>query len=203
LLFAAVIAASALAGCAEKGPILLAPGYQAPAEKTAAVVKVFVEVSPFSDGRAHGASAIGKRQIPSGLENDFVVQGTVAELATKALKNALTVRNIAAIDAPAWDMTAEGMKTGGAALLLGGEIRTLWLESKASSFQTHVNASVQFRIVVGDGLEKKIVRTIDVSSKLDQDVLYSRERLENILSEALTSAIDQIFKDEELKKRLH
>jgi hypothetical protein len=41
-----------------------------------------------------------------------------------------------------------------------------------------------------------------VNSKLDQDVLYSRERLEMILSEALTSAIDQVFKDEELKKRL-
>ena len=28
------------------------------------------------------------------------------------------------------------------------------------------------------------------------------KRLENMLSEALSSAIDQIFKDEELKKRL-
>jgi len=41
-----------------------------------------------------------------------------------------------------------------------------------------------------------------VSSKLDEDVLYSREKLEQMLSEALSSALDQIFKDEELKKRL-
>jgi hypothetical protein len=40
-----------------------------------------------------------------------------------------------------------------------------------------------------------------VSSKLDQDVLYSRELLENMLSEALSSALDQIFNDAELKKR--
>jgi uncharacterized lipoprotein YajG len=197
-----VFLAAILAGCAEKGPILIAPSYQAPTENPGATAKVSVGVSPFRDSRAHAGSAIGTRVIPSGLVNDFVVQGTVAELATKALKNALTARGIAAKEVSAWDMTAEGMKADNVTLLLGGEIKTLWLESKASPFKTHVNASVQLKIVVGDGLEKKIVRTIEVNSTLDQDVLYSRERLENILSEALTSAIDQIFKDDELKKRL-
>jgi hypothetical protein len=43
---------------------------------------------------------------------------------------------------------------------------------------------------------------VEVSSRLEQDVLYSREELEAALSEALSSAIDQIFKDDELKKRL-
>ena len=62
-------------------------------------------------------------------------------------------------------------------------------------------ASVQLKIVAGDTGEKKVIRAIDVSSKLDQDVLYSRELLENMLSEALSSAIDQIFNDAELKKR--
>lgn len=190
------------AGCAEKGPILLTVGYQAPAEKSGAVSKISVGVSPFRDGRAHAASAIGKRTIPSGLENELVVQGTVAELATAILKDAFAARGIAVKDVAGWDMTAEGMKAEGVALLLGGEIRTLWLESTASPLKTRLNASVQLRIVVGDGLEKKIVRTIEVSSKLGQDVLYSRERLEKTLSEALSSAIDQIFKDDELKKRL-
>ena len=202
LLFAAVFLASIFAGCAEKGPILLTPAYQMPVEKPGTIPIVSVGVSPFKDGRAHAPSAIGTRLIPSGLKNDFVVQGTVAEVASKALKNALTARGIAVKDGAAWDLTTEGMKADGIALLLGGEIKTLWLESKASSFNTHVNASVQLRIVVGDGLEKKIIRTIEVSSTLDQEVLYSRERLENILSEALTSAIDQIFKDDEMKKRL-
>jgi truncated hemoglobin YjbI len=36
----------------------------------------------------------------------------------------------------------------------------------------------------------------------DHDVFYSQEELEQILSETLSSAIDQIFKDEELKMRL-
>jgi hypothetical protein len=61
---------------------------------------------------------------------------------------------------------------------------------------------VQLKIVAGYLSEKRVIRTIDVSSKLDEDVLYSQEELEQILSETLSSAIDQIFKDGELKMRL-
>jgi hypothetical protein len=189
-------------GCAEKGPILLSVGYQAPEEKPAAASKLTVGVSPFKDGRGKGASVLGRRTIPSGQENDLVVQGTVADLATAGIKRALVARGFEVKDAPGWDLTADGMKAVGVALLIGGEIRTLWLESTATPFKTHLQASVQFRVVAGDVPEKKIVRAVEVSSRLDQDALYSREKLEEVLSEALSSAIDQIFTDEELQKRL-
>jgi len=191
-------------GCAEKGPVLLNIAYQAPAEKTVMASKIVVGVSPFRDGRNEPASVLGKRTIPNGMQSDLVVQGTVAEVATIGLKEALTRRGIAVKDIAGWDLTAEGIQAEGAALELGGEIMVLWLESTAaaSAFNTHLMASVQLKVVAGDTGEKKVIRTIDVSSKLDQDVLYSHELLENMLSEALSSAIDQIFNDEELKKRL-
>jgi uncharacterized lipoprotein YajG len=201
LLLIAVLAA-ALHGCAEKGPILLAVAYQEPAEITAAPSNMTVGVSQFKDVRGKGATVLGKRTIPSGLENDLVVQGTVAGIATSSLKKALTSRGISVKNVPSWDLTAEGMKSDGAALLLGGEIKTLWLESTADPLRTHLQASVQIKVVAGDPSEKKIIRTVEVSSRVEQDVLYSRESLEEALSEALTSAIDQIFKDEDLKKRL-
>src|SRR5574341_2237507 len=83
--------AVALSGCAEKGPILLNIGYREPVE-TAAATKVIVGVSPFKDARGQAASVLGKRTIPSGQQNDLVVQGTVAELATASLKKALAGR---------------------------------------------------------------------------------------------------------------
>ncbi len=189
-------------GCAEKGPILIAIGYQEPAAKEGSVSKVTVAVSPLRDVRGKPASVLGKRTIPDGQENDLVVQGTVAEIATLGLKKALAAHGVMVKDAVGWDLTLEGMKLEGTALLLGGEVRTLWLESSASGLKTHLQASVQLKIVAGYLSEKRVIRTIDVSSKLDEDVLYSQERLEQILTEALSSAIDQIFKDEELKKRL-
>ncbi len=190
-----------LSGCAEKGPILLAVSYQ-PSGEQASPKKITVGVSPFRDARGVAVSVVGKRTIPSGLKNELVVQGTAAEIATASLKQALVSRGIAVKDAAGWDLTAEGMMARGTALVLGGEIKTLWLESTASPVKTHLQVGVQLKIVAGDPSEKKIIRTIDVSSKLDQDVLYSREKLEQALSEALSSAIDQIFKDEELKKIL-
>jgi len=136
------------------------------------------------------------------MQSDYVVKGTVAETATAILKEAFTARGIAVKDIANWDLTADGMNDAGADLMLGGEIKTLWLESKPSSMLTQLKASVQIRITVGSRLEKKILRTIDVNSKLDQEVLYSQERLESALDEALSSAVNQIFQDDEVKKRI-
>ncbi len=191
-----------LAGCAEKGPVLLTIGYQAPSEKAATASTISVGISPLRDERGEPPSVLGKRKIPSGMQSDYVVKGTVADTATAILKEAFTARGIAVKDIANWDLTADGMNDAGADLLLGGEIKTLWLESKPSSMLTQLKASVQIRITVGSRLEKKILRTINVSSKLDQEVLYSQERLESALDEALSSAVNQIFQDDEVKKRI-
>jgi uncharacterized lipoprotein YajG len=196
------ILAMLLAACAEKGPVLLTVGYEAPAGTGGIASKVSVGVSPFRDDRGEPASLVGKRTITSGMQNDLVVQGTVAETATAILKEAFSARGIPVKDIAGWDLTAEGMNDTGVDLLFGGEIKTLWLESKAASMHTQLQASVQIKIIVGDRQEKKIIRTINVNSKLDQEILYSQERLEAALSEALSSAVDQIFQDDEVKKRL-
>ena len=197
-----LVAVVFLTGCAEKGPILLNIGYQAtPAEKAGTASRIVVGVSPFRDVRSVPASVVGKRTIPSGMQNDFVVRGTVAKIATASLREALTYRGIAVKDVADWDLTAEGIRAEGAALVLGGEIKTFWLESKGTTVDTHLNASIQLKVAAGDTGEMKVIRTMEVNIKLDQDVLYSQERLENMVSEALSSVIDQIFRDEVLKKR--
>jgi len=201
LLMTAVLLAGLLAACAEKGPILLNVSYQEPEVKPTAS-KATVVVSPLIDKRGKPASILGLRTIPDDLQNDLVVQDTVAAMATEQLKKAFQARGIAVKDAGEWNLTAEGLKTQGTGLLIGGEITTLWIDSKAATFKTNMKSTVKLKIVAADRSEKKIIRTIDVSSSLEEDVLYSREKLEQTLSNALSAAIDQIFKDEELKKRL-
>ena len=204
LVVLSALAVLLLAGCAEKGPILLSNiGYQQPAEKkTAAEKKIVIGVSLFKDSRGLATSVLGTRTIPSGMRNDLVVQGTVAELVAAALKDALKARGLDVKDVPVWDLTAEGMKAEGVDYLFGGEIKVLRLESTGTILSTNLTALAQFRIVVGDPIEKKIIRTLDVNSKIEQQILYSNERLEEALSEALTTALDQIFQDEVLKSRL-
>ena len=206
LVLVSLIALLFLAGCAEKGPILLTNiGYQpaegkAPASK--AEKKVVIGVSQFKDSRGLATSVLGTRTIPSGMQNELVVQGTVAELVAAALKDALKARGLEVKDVSSWDLSAEGMKAEGCDYLLGGEIKTLRLESTGTTLNTDLTALAQLRIVVGDPLEKKIIRTLDVNSKIGQQILYSDERLEAALSEALTGALDQIFQDDVLKSKL-
>lgn len=198
----AIMTLAICSGCAEKGPILLNIGYQ-PAEGKAVTAKnVVVGVSPFKDARGTAASVIGTRTIPSGMQNDLVVQGTVADVVTTALKAALKEHGLDVKNVPSWDLSAEGMKAQGDELQFGGEIKTMQLESKATLLKTDLTTSVQIKIVVGDVASKKIIRTLDVQSKIEQEILYSRDKLESALSEALTSALDQIFQDDVLSKRL-
>ncbi len=197
-----VLAVIFLAGCAEKGPVLLTIGYPPPEGKPAAKGKVIVGVSTFRDDRGKPDSVIGLRTIPSVLQNDLVVQGTVSGLVAASLKDALKARGFTVKDVPAWDLTAEGMKTEGISLLFGGAIKKLWIESTAVSLKTHVAASVQLKIVAGDPSDRKIIKTLNVESSVEQDVIYSPENLEDALSEALGGAIDQIFNDDDLKKKL-
>jgi hypothetical protein len=190
------------AGCAEKGPILLDIGYPVPEGKPAAAGKVVAGVAPFRDDRGKPESVLGRRTIPSGLQNDLVIQGTVSGIVAASLKDALKARGITVKDVPVWDRTAEGMKADGIGILFGGVIRTLWLQSTAETLNTHLVASVQLKIVAGDPAGGKIMKTIDVESTVEQDVLYSTAKLEEVLSEALAGAIDQIFNDDDLNKKL-
>jgi len=190
-----------LVGCAEKGPIVLDVSYQPPAATSVGVPKTVVGVAPLKDDRGD-ASILGKRKIAEGVEDDFVVAGTtVSGLATERVKDAFKARGFTVKDS-AWDRTEAGIKDEGADILISGEIKKLGIDSVSKPFKTNIKAVIQMKIVVADRAGKKIIRTLDLNSMVEQDILYSRERLSAALSEALSSALDQIFKDEELNKKL-
>ena len=193
-----------LSGCAEKGPVLLDIGYRTPADVAAGTPKVVVGVAPFKDDRGKAASVLGRRVIAStGLENELVVQGTVADLAASRLKDALKARGITVKDVPAWDMTAENIKADGADIVIGGEIKTLWVEAQSRLLNVNTKADVQLRVSAADPAEKKVFRTLNLSNKLErQDIAFSFTQVEIVLSEALSGALDQLLNDEEFKKKI-
>ena len=199
-----VLLAALLSGCAQKGPVLLDNiRYQAPEGLATGAPKLIVGVSPFKDDRGKTFSVLGKRTIPNYVENDLVVQGTVADLVTAGLKDALKARGIMVKDAPAWDMNAESIRSSGIDILIGGEIKTLWVEAVSQPLNAKVNAVVQLRVSAADVVEKKIIRTLVLNSKLErQDVSFSFELVEGAVSEALSSALNQLLNDEEFKKRI-
>jgi hypothetical protein len=200
----ALFLAALLAGCAHKGPILTDFNYQQPKSAAVAAAAVTVAVSSFKDERAKVESVVGKRfNEVNGLATDLVVQGTVSIKVTAALKNALAARRIAVRDAAVWDLTEAGVAASGAELQVGGEIKVLWVDATSKFANTTSKADVQLRIVVADAAQKKIIRILNVNSKIErQSIGNTAAFIERALSEALTGAIDQLFADEELKSRL-
>jgi len=199
---AALMVLVGMTGCAEKGPILLAITYQAPTDKTVLSKNAAVAVSPFIDSRVVNGSVLGRRTVSNGMENDLVTQGSVADLVTSKLKTALQARGAAVKNSGDWNLTAEGMPSNGARIVISGEIKSFWIDSVSVPFKTTMKTNVQLKVVVGDTTEKKILRILDVNSKVEQEVLYSEEKLNSVMSEALSAALDQIFKDDIVKQKL-
>ncbi len=195
---------SAFAGCATPGPILLEFQYRAPQDVSSANIKTVVGVSPFKDDRGVVNSVIGKRTVTATNEtDDLVIQGTVSDKVTASFKNALKSRGIAQKDFVAWDLTEAGIPSDGAGLLISGEIKKLWVDAVSRFANTTIKAAVQMRITVADTSQKKIIRVMDVSSAMEsQSMAFSTELVADTVGDALSNALDQIFKDEELKKKL-
>jgi hypothetical protein len=100
-------------------------------------------------------------------------------------------------------MNAETIKTDGMNILIGGEIKTLWVEVVSQPLNVKTAAEVQLRVSAADVAEKKIFRTLVLNSKMErQDVAFSFESVSAALSEALSSALDQLLKDDEFKKKI-
>jgi hypothetical protein len=203
-LLLALMATAVSQGCAHKGPILTDFAYQVPQAAVPETGRPAVGVIPFRDNRGKTDSVAGKRFSAIDDEvNDLVVQGTVSEKVTTALKAALKARGLSVKDSDDWDLTETGIPANGAKIIVGGEIKTLWIEALSSFANTKVTARVELRILVADTELKKVIRTLNVSSTIDrQAVAYSRGLVQNTLSEALSAALNQMFNDEDLKKTL-
>ena len=200
----AIFVTLSLPGCVHKGPILIDFRYQAPQSAAEKISKTTVAVSPFVDERGENYSVAGKRVSSLNDEaNDLVAQGAIRDKVTTALKSALTARAITIQDAPVWDQTESGIPASRTDLLISGQIKTLWIDCESQLASTTVKADVDLRIVVADPAQKKIIKTLNVDSKIEhQNIGYSTEFVEDTLAEALSSAIDQLFADSELKDRL-
>jgi len=195
-----------LAGCVtQKGPQLMGDvRYLSPEGIVAAAPKVVVGVSPFKDDRGKPASVLGvKKSTQSSRESDLVVQGAGADMVTALFKDALKARGFSVKDVAAWDMTAEGINAEGVDVLMSGEIKSLWVETTTSILTVILKADARLRMVAADVPEKKILHATTVNSSLERkNVAFSFEYVQQTLSEVLSSAINQVFDDEVIKKKL-
>jgi hypothetical protein len=193
-----------LAACAQPGPVLVQNiVYQGPAGTVPTKGKAVVGVSAFKDMRGKALSTVGKRTIRGDIENDLVVQGTAADIVTAALKDALTARGVTVKEVPAWDLDAAPGKSEGVDVLIGGEIRSFWVEATTRPLNVQVKASVQLRVGAADAAEGKVFRTLNLNSAQSrEDLAFSFENVEGMLSEALSGALNQLMADDVISAKI-
>ncbi|OGW40377.1 MAG: hypothetical protein A2010_18950 [Nitrospirae bacterium GWD2_57_9] len=195
-----LVASVLLAGCVQKGPILVDAVYQVPVGVTPdRAPEAVVGLIPFKDERGKTDSVAGKRfNSLSDTTNDLVVQGTVSDKVTTAVRRSLVARDITVKELAGWDLTEPGIPAAPVSLVLSGEIKTFWAEAVSSVANTKVTARVEVRVVAADPVQKKIVRVLNVNSSLERtNVTFSSAFVEATMSEALSAAINQIFSDQE------
>jgi hypothetical protein len=203
-LAAAVLVPLLFFGCGPKGPILVSMSYRAPQDLVEETRKVVVGVSPLRDERGTSASVLGRRsQASSNQGNDLVVQGTVSDIATTALKDAIERRGFAVKDVPEWDLPGGAAAVKGVDILVGGGIKNLRLDAVTKTVKVSYKVDVQLRMSAADASERRVFRKLMLNCAMErEDVKFSVSRAESLLSEALSSAIDQLMDDEEFRKNL-
>ena len=193
-----------LSACVQPGPIMIQDIlYQAPTTTASTPAKkVVVGVAPLTDLRGVANSVLGKRMVDD-IQNDLVVQGTVADLVGAALKEALQARSVVVKDVPVWDLEKGPGPREGADLLVGGELKVFWVDILSRPLNVQTKATVQLRMAVADASDGKVLRTLNLSSALSrEDIAFSFTTVQRTLSEAMTAALDQLLTDKIIQERL-
>ena len=200
-----VVACMLVQACAAKGPILINASYRATQAAVVTAPKAVIGLSSFKDERQAAASVVGHKLTASSEKgNDLVIQGTVKDLVARSFRDALAKHGIPVKSVPAWDLTDEDIPVNEADVVLGGEIEKFWAEVVSGTLNAKYNVSVRIRVTLADAAERRITRKLILNTSMDRkDVTFSAERMGDMLSEALSSSIDQLLNNEDFKKLVH
>jgi hypothetical protein len=201
LLLSSLVLAGA---CAPKGPILLAASYRAPESVVSAPAKMVVGLSSFKDERQAAPSVVGQKLSSSSeKENELVIQGTVTDLVAKSFREAMAKRGVPVKTIRAWDLTDQGLPATDADIVIGGEIEKLWTEAVAGTLSVRYAVAVRISVSIADPAQKRVTRKLILNTSMERrDVSFSPERAGEMLSESLSSSVDQLLNNEDFKKIL-
>lgn len=189
------------AACAHEGPILVNMRYKPPAGLVSSVQKPVIGITPFQDVRTAAKSVVGRKANASGeKQNDLVVQGTVADTVTASFREAFQRRGFLVRDLAGTQATAAAAEAAGVDIVVGGEIKTLWVDVVSRAVRNNYKVDLQ----IGASLHNRgtgTTRNLNLNCSLDrEDIRFTTDLVEGMLNEALSTAVDQLLGNEEFKK---
>ena len=163
-----------------------------------------ITVATFNDERsAPDHSTIGKRVKSDGSEIKAVSQLMQPGQAVAAVMKDFFYQHGYTVygGIPEWDLSERAIDSRWGMLLVGGEIEDLSVVCTSNFANVQYEATVRLRVVFADVQRKKILYTHTLeSSSTYRDVRFQKERMEQELNAALSTAVEKLFEDDKVAR---
>lgn len=207
LLLFAFCAAVSLSACAQVSPYTIDINYQ-PADTTPAlskdVWKLVLTVAKFNDLRQlKDKMEIGKVIKSDGTEIPIFPKFRIpSDAVTHAVKEYLTkAGNRISTDSPAWDLNKDTINQDWGNIIIGGNIHEFEIICDKKFPIKKYTARVKFVAGFANVRKpEKIVKITVESTPTLEHVSFSEKKIEEVMNEAMSTAIRRVFESEEINQ---
>ncbi|MEW6409638.1 MAG: hypothetical protein AB1488_05940 [Nitrospirota bacterium] len=106
-------------------------------------------------------------------------------------------------ETPHWDLREGSIRPSMGKIVIGGNIDELVVECYTGFLKAQYESRVRLRVIVADVEKNKIIYTTNVdSSNSFRDVAFSEEKMEEQANNALSTAIERILENRELRSKI-
>jgi len=155
--------------------------------------KTVVAIAPFMDKR-HGTRNVGLRRKLDGSVDQFVTApDSVSEQVRKAVGRYLRANGFQTVAISEWDLQPESLSGMEADLVVGGEIRRLWIDAESMVGRTVIHSDLEITVCLGRPKENKVFQQKMQMSQENTEIVFSPDQVEKRLNEGLSEIIESVF----------
>ena len=159
------------------------------------VEKAVVAIAPFRDKR-DGKKDVGVRSKLDGSVDQFITApDSVGERVRKAVERYLRANGFHTVTTTEWDFQPESMRGMEVDMVVGGEIRRLWVSAESMVGRTVIQSDLEISIYLGMPQDKKVIQQKMEMSQEVTEIVFSPGQVENLLNEGVSEIIESVFEE--------
>jgi len=196
-----------LISCATTGHYQLDVRYMPQMESKSAdsgMQQCIITTAQFNDERNQpDREFIGKRiQGDSSVRKAVPLTMTPSETVGTAIKDAFFKNGYTVFGGtPAWNCTGTSVREEWGNLVVGGFIEELDVTSRTAFLSAEYKTKVKLRVIFADVKQKSILYTTSIeSSSSFSHLFFNQSRMEQEISNTLSSAVEKMFADNKVKE---
>jgi len=159
------------------------------------VEKAVVAIAPFMDKR-DGKKDVGVRSKLDGSVDQFITApDSVSERVRKAVERYLRANGLQVVTISEWDFQPESLRVMEADMVVGGEIRRLWIYAESMVGRTVIHSDLEISVYLGKPQENKVFQQKMEMSQEITEIVFSPRQMEKLLNEGLSEIIESVFEE--------